>query len=191
MKKRGLKLILFAFIIAPFAKIDTTSLRSRKMSIPSFESYNLSFDYQYSFDEPILSSFDIPTNIESSLNYDEFANKTIRLKINNVEVEVYWLDNPSVSALKEIANHNPTIQLHQHGGFEQTGSLGQDIISNDEMMDAKVGDIVLYNSNQICLYYSSNTYSFTRLGHMNLATSEIVDLLSEESVTLTLFLVDK
>ena len=54
-------------------------------------------------------------------------------------------------------------------------------------MDVCPGDIVLYNSNQICLYYSTNSLTVTKLGHINLGRSEIVELLGEEdAVTITL-----
>ena len=54
-------------------------------------------------------------------------------------------------------------------------------------MDVCPGDIVLYNSNQICLYYSTNSLTATKLGHINLGRSKIVELLGEEeAVTITL-----
>ena len=54
-------------------------------------------------------------------------------------------------------------------------------------MSVGLGDIVLYNSNQICLYYDNNSWSFTKLGHINLIKSELRELLAEEdAVTITL-----
>lgn len=120
---------------------------------------------------------------------DELDNMKLTLKIDNQEVEVYWLDNDSVKTLKQLAKNGLTIELHQYGGFEQTGSLGTTITSNDTQMDVGPGDIVLYNSNQICLYYSNNSWSFTKLGHINLSKSELVELLSEsDNVTISLTL---
>lgn len=117
---------------------------------------------------------------------DELDNMKLTLRIDNQEVEVFWLDNLSVKALKELATDGLTIELHKYGGFEQTGLLGTTITSNDTQMDVGPGDIVLYNSNQICLYYSNNSWSFTKLGHINLSKSELVELLSEkENVEVT------
>jgi hypothetical protein len=48
------------------------------------------------------------------------------------------------------------------------------------------GDIVLYSSNQIVLFYDSNTWSYTKLGHINLSKSELTDLLGDEDVVITL-----
>ena len=123
-------------------------------------------------------------------NSDLIVNKNLKLTINNYsDFTVFWLDNSSVSAIKELAKDTLTVELHQYGDFEQTGYLPTSIVSDDREIDVVAGDIVLYNSNQICLYYSSNTYSFTKLGHINLRTTEIVELLDKESVTIKLELV--
>ena len=54
-------------------------------------------------------------------------------------------------------------------------------------MSVGPGDIVLYNTNQICLYYDNNSWSFTRLGHINLSKTELRELLAEEdTVTITI-----
>ena len=138
-------------------------------------------------EEPSITTPIEDTTQETSES-DEIMNKTLVLKIDNTEVDVFWLDNDSVKALKRLAKNGLTIELHQYGGFEQTGSLGTTITSNDIQMDVGPGDIVLYNSNQICLYYSNNSWSFTKLGHINLSKSELVDLLADEDVTITLSL---
>ena len=46
--------------------------------------------------------------------------------------------------------------------------------------------IVLYSSNQIVLFYDSNTWSYTKLGHINLSKSELTDLLGDEDVVITI-----
>ena len=51
-----------------------------------------------------------------------FMNKTIELKIGNTKVEVNWLDNDSIKALKELAKDGLTINMSMYGGFEQVGS---------------------------------------------------------------------
>ena len=54
-------------------------------------------------------------------------------------------------------------------------------------MNVGPGDIVLYNSNQICLYYGNNSWSFTKLGRINLSENKIKELLStSDKVTITL-----
>ena len=95
------------------------------------------------------SSDDNPTN--TTEEEDETANMTLTLKIGNTLVDVFWLDNESVKELKKHAKEGLTIELHHYGNFEQTGLLGFNLVSNDTQMSVGPGDIVLYNSNQICL----------------------------------------
>lgn len=92
-----------------------------------------------------------------------------------------------MSALKELAaDGNLTIKAHQYGGFEQVGSLPQRIESNDVHMTAEPGDIMLYSSNSVVVYYGTNTWAYTKLGHIeNLSEAELQELLSGETVTLT------
>lgn len=130
-------------------------------------------------------SDDNPTN--TTEEKDETANMKLTLKIDGIEVDVIWADNDSVKALKNLAKDGLTIELHQYGDFEQTGSLGFALVSNDSNLSVGPGDVVLYNSNQICLYYDNNSWSFTKLGHINLSKSELRELLAEEyAVTITL-----
>lgn len=119
---------------------------------------------------------------------DEDNMKSLELKIGDTTVAVTWLDNPSVNALKELAKDGLTINMHEYGGFEQTGMLGSIIISNDTRIDVVPGDIVLYNSNQISIFYNNSSWSYTKLGHINLSKSELDDLLAVDAVIATMIL---
>ena len=122
-----------------------------------------------------------------SSSCDEESQKEINMKlyIDEIELEVSWEDNYSVKELKEILPL--TINMHEYGGFEQTGSIGQNIVRNDKQIDVVPGDIVLYNGNQISVFYSTSSWSYTRLGHIENKTKEELDtLLNKESVTFVL-----
>ena len=119
---------------------------------------------------------------------DEIMNKTLVLKIDNTEVDVFWAENASVTVLKELAKDGLTINMSKYSSFEQVGSLGATIPSNDTRITTTAGDIVLYSSNQIVIFYDSNTWAYTKLGHINLSKSELTDLLGDEDVTITLSL---
>jgi hypothetical protein len=119
---------------------------------------------------------------------DELMNKILSLKIGNTLVDVNWLDNDSVTALKKLAKDNLTIKMHMYGGFEQVGSLGTSITSADTKITTSPGDIVLYSSNQIVIFYDSNTWAYTKLGHINLSKSELTYLLGDGDVTITITL---
>ena len=119
---------------------------------------------------------------------DEYMGKNINLKINNTNVNVTWLDNESVNALKSLIKDNLSISMNRYGGFEQVGSINKTITSSDKRITTSPGDIVLYSSNKIVIFYGSNTWAYTKLGHINLTEKELTDLLSKEDVTIHLSL---
>ena len=111
----------------------------------------------------------------------------MRLYIDDVEVNVIWEDNNSVNALKEIASNGGglTINMHQYGGFEQVGEIGQSIVSENTQMTTEAGDIVLYNDSNIVIFYGSNSWSYTKLGKIVGKTDEeLKKLLNKNSVVL-------
>ena len=59
-----------------------------------------------------------------------------------------------------------TIQMSMYGGFEQVGSIGSSLPRNDVQTTTGAGDIVLYSGNQIVVFYGSNSWAYTRLGHI-------------------------
>lgn len=88
--------------------------------------------------------------------------------------------------MKNLAKDGLTINMSKYGGFEQVGSIGSTLPSNDARIIINPGDIVLYSSNQIIIFYYSNTWSYTKLGHINLSKSELIDLLGDEDVVITM-----
>ena len=109
---------------------------------------------------------------------------SMRLLIGEKEVPVTWEENASVEALKKLCP--ATIQMSMYGGFEQVGSIGQSIVRNDKQTKTNYGDIVLYSGDQIVIFYGSNSWSYTRLGHIDLTQKEMQDLLSGGDVSITL-----
>jgi hypothetical protein len=73
-----------------------------------------------------------------------------------------------------------------YGGFEQVGPIGWDIVSNDQQTTTQAGDIVLYSGDQIVIFYGSNSWAYTRLGHVDLSSKEMEALLGNGDVMLTL-----
>ena len=108
----------------------------------------------------------------------------MKLKIGDREVPVTWEDNPSVEALRGLLPL--TVQMSMYGGFEQVGSIGQSIVKDDTQLTAASGDILLYSGNQIVIFYGSNSWAYTRLGHIDLSQQEMTELLSKGDVTVTL-----
>ena len=110
----------------------------------------------------------------------------LTIKIGGTEMDVLRADNDSVKALKNLTIDGLTINMSKYGGFEQVGSIGSTLPSADTMITTNPGDIVLYSSNQIVLFYDSNTWSYTKLGHVNISKSELTNLLGDEYFAMAL-----
>ena len=114
--------------------------------------------------------------------------KYLKMTISGIEVSVIWEENESVAALTKLVSEAPiTVQMSMYGGFEQAGSLGLSLPRNDIQTTTQAGDIVLYSGNQIVVFYSSNSWAYTRLGRVELSAAEISELLSHGNVTITLY----
>lgn len=121
---------------------------------------------------------------------EEPAVKTLTMKIGSTTVTVDWEDNESVAALRELVKDKPlTVQMSMYGGFEQVGSLGTSLPRNDSQTTTAAGDIVLYSGNQIVVFYGSNSWAYTRLGHVTDKTAaEMAELLGNGNVTIEISL---
>ena len=126
------------------------------------------------------------THVESAVEAEETneMEDSMRLLIGETEVPVTWEENASVEALKELCP--VTIQMSMYGGFEQVGSIGKSIVRDDKQTKTNYGDIVLYSGDQIVIFYGSNSWSYTRLGHIDLTQQEMKDLLGGGDVSITL-----
>ena len=118
------------------------------------------------------------------------AESVLILTIDGVEIPVNWESNESVEALKALVSERPlTVQMSMYGGFEQVGSLGSSLPRNDVQTNTGYGDIVLYSGNQIVIFYGSNSWAYTRMGHIPDKTqAEMRELLGHHDVTVTLSL---
>ena len=126
---------------------------------------------------------------ESSEENDEpEGDGTMIMKIGDTKVNVEWEDNQAVEALRDMAKDGDiTIQMSMYGDFEQVGSIGQSLPRDDKQTTTSSGDIVLYSGNQMVVFYGSNSWSYTRLGHISdKNTEDMTDLLSNGDVTITI-----
>ena len=139
---------------------------------------------------PESTAFNEPETQVQSVEQTEQAVQAsaLQMTIGDTPVSVDWEDNESVEALKDLCSNQPlTIQMSMYGGFEQVGSIGADLPQNDEQTTTSSGDIVLYSGDQIVVFYGSNTWAYTRLGHIADKTqAELNELLSNGNITVTL-----
>ena len=118
---------------------------------------------------------------------------TMQMMIGDTPVTVAWEDNASVDALKALAEgllpaeEGLTIEMSMYGGCEQVGAIGQSLPRDDQQTTTTSGDIVLYSGNQLVVFYGSNSWAYTRLGHITDQTPEQMKaLLGNGDVMITL-----
>lgn len=89
----------------------------------------------------------------------------INLKVNNHVLKVKLEDNSAAKALmNKLKKSDITIHAEDYGGFEKVGDLGFSLPRSDKYITTSAGDIVLYEGDEISLFYNSNSWSYTRLG---------------------------
>ena len=118
---------------------------------------------------------------------DSKKEEGMELMIGEETVPVTWEENPSVEELKALAGEDGlTIPMSMYSDFEQVGSLGADLTREDEQTTTEPGDIVLYAGNQLVIFYGSNAWAYTRLGHVDLPAERMKELLGGGNVTVNL-----
>ena len=105
---------------------------------------------------------------------------------------VTLVDNQATKTLVEKLQQAPvTVTLNSSGGFEIWGALGFSLPTNNEQINAQPGDVILYNGSNICIFYGTNSWSYTRLGKIDgLSESELRTFLKagESNISVTLSL---
>ena len=118
------------------------------------------------------------------------TNRVSKIKVNNNVLEVNLEDNEATRSLVEkLKNGDISVNANEYGEFEKVGNLGFSLPRKDESITTSAGDIVLYQGNQISLFYNSNSWSYTKLGRAtNVNGDELKDILGSGDVTLILSL---
>lgn len=101
------------------------------------------------------------------------------------------IDNAATQSLVAALQEAPITATLNDNDFEIWGSLGRSLPTSNEQVKAQPGDIVLYSGQYICIFYGSNSYSYTRLGKIDgLSESELRTFLKagESNISVTLSL---
>ena len=89
----------------------------------------------------------------------------IQLTISGTTLPVLIEDNVATRALVAALREGAiTYTARDYGGFEKVGALGRSLPTSDTDITTQAGDVILYNGDNIVLFYGSNSWSYTRLG---------------------------
>ena len=90
------------------------------------------------------------------------------LTIGGVTKTATMVSNSSTEALvAQLQQGNITYEAHDYGNFEKVGPLGYTFPRNDEDITTQPGDLILYQGSNLCIYYDTNSWNFTRIGKLD------------------------
>lgn len=101
-------------------------------------------------------------------NGEESSTVKINVEVQGHTFTASMEENEAAAQLLEMMSEEPVvISMSDYAGFEKVGSLGTSLPTNNVQTTTQAGDIVLYNGNQIVIFYGSNSWSYTRLGKID------------------------
>lgn len=90
---------------------------------------------------------------------------SIEVSVNDTTWTARLEDSASSQAFVGLLERGPvTVRMRDYAGMEKVGDLPVDLPRSDRPTDVGPGDIVLYQGDQITIYYGTNSWNFTRLG---------------------------
>ena len=131
----------------------------------------------------------------SSIYMREKTDMVIKIKIESDHEYIITAiieDNSSALAFYELLQKGDvTVKMHDYGNFEKVGTLPVSLPRNDTQITTSPGDIILYQGNQITIYYDVNSWNFTKLGKIEGQTQEsLKKILGKGNVTAVFSVMD-
>ena len=140
--------------------------------------------------EPVSGTAAESQETESQQVEEENSEMQMNVQVGGSTFTATLEENEAVNELVKMMEQGPvTIQMSDYSGFEKVGSLGTSLPASNRQTTTRAGDIVLYQGNQIVIFYGSNSWIYTRLGHIDDLTGW-EEALGSGEVTVTFSLED-
>ena len=98
--------------------------------------------------------------------------ETLKITVGDYTWTATFADNRSAEEFRQLLSQGSlTIEMEDYGGFEKVGPLGTTLIRSDTQITTAPGDVILYQGNQITIYYGVNSWNFTKLATIDDPTS--------------------
>lgn len=118
--------------------------------------------------QPENSKENSSSQAEDKTESEENTEMKMKVQVGNRTFMATLEDNSAAIAFVEMMKEAPVeIEMSDYAGFEKVGSLGTSLPTSNSQTTTHEGDIVLYNGNQIVIFYGSNSWSYTRLGKID------------------------
>ena len=130
-------------------------------------------------------------SILTAISFMAFSQTKIQLTVGEKTMTATLVDNAATRELQTLLEKGPiTIQMSDYGGFEKVGALPQSFTTSNSQITTEPGDIMLYQGNNMVIFYGANSWSYTRLGKIDGANAEnIRQFLGSGSISLKVSLV--
>ena len=141
----------------------------------------------------LLTCCSSDSEVKAENNSMNNMNQTMYITIGGITMTATLVDNAATRELVARLQEAPVTVTLNDNHFEIWGSLGFSLPTSNEQINAQPGDIVLYSGQYICIFYGSNSYSYTRLGKIDgLTESELRTFLKagESNISVTLSVSD-
>ncbi len=110
---------------------------------------------------------------ESESPSKEDASVKIQITVGDTTLTAIPENNSSAKAFLALLQEGPvTVEMSDYAGMEKVGPLGTTLPRNDTQISVDAGDVILYQGNQITIYYGTNSWNFTKLAVIEGATKE-------------------
>jgi hypothetical protein len=110
-------------------------------------------------------------NGDNKGNNDTSMPDQIKITVSGKSLPVKIEDNEATRALVgALREASITYEADDYGGFEKVGPLGRSLPTSNSQITTQAGDVILYNGNQLVLFYGTNSWSYTRIGKMEYGT---------------------
>ena len=127
-------------------------------------SENLQTEGQKDLEEPLR----IQVETEGETGGEEKTAMKMNVQVGDSTFTATLENNTAVDAFVKMMDNGPVvIQMSDYSGFEKVGPLGANLPASNSRITTQAGDIVLYNGNQIVIFYGSNAWSYTKLGKID------------------------
>jgi hypothetical protein len=140
----------------------------------------------------IATNSETPTSettsqIETILPTEETTMTKIQITVCGTTLTALPEANSSADAFLALLQNGPiTVSMSDYAGMEKVGALGTSLPRNDTQISVDPGDVILYQGNQITIYYGTNSWNFTKLAHIeDAAKKSLLETLGAGDVDVT------
>lgn len=165
----------------------TLELDSESSITEIFEGSNASVD----IDDPESSVEVLENEVEDGEQSDPKEGESVlKIQVGETIFTASLAENSTVNALKELLSDGPlTLSMSDYAGMEKGADLGTVLPENNQQMNTKPGDIILYQGRTFVIYYDTNSWSLTPIGTIDSVDPDVLrEVLGSGDVEVTISL---